>query len=181
LAATRPHDAASAIRLMASPERRAYRVRVERVESVMSERRYWIGVVSADHAEAAVANGFVQLAFGQARPLSRMQPGDGFAIYSPRTAQAAGKPLQAFTAIGRIGEGPVYAAPPVDPSPAFRRDVAYLDARPAPIRPLLARLSFIRNKDHWGAAFRFGVVRVPREDFAAIATAMGRDAVADFA
>jgi len=147
----------------------------------MSERRYWIGVVSADHAEAAVTSGFVQLAFGQARPLSRMQPGDGLAIYSPRTAQAAGKPLQAFTAIGRIGEGPVYAAPPVDPSPTFRRDVAYLDATPAPIKPLLEHLSFIRNKDHWGAAFRFGVVRVPRDDFAAIAAAMGRDAGADFA
>jgi hypothetical protein len=42
-------------------------------------------------------------------------------------------------------------------------------------------LSFIRSKTHWGAAFRFGLVRVPREDFALIATAMGRDAVVDFA
>jgi hypothetical protein len=151
-------------------------MRVEpRKETLMNERRYWIGVVSRDHAQAAVANGFVQLTFGQARPLERMQPGDGFAIYSPRTGQASGQPLQAFTAIGRIGDGPVYEAAPVDPSPAYRRSVAYLDATAAPIKPLLERLTFIRNKDHWGAAFRFGVVRVPREDFATIAAAMGRD------
>src|SRR5689334_24305969 len=103
----------------------------------MSERRYWIGVVSADHAEAAVTSGFVQLAFGQAAPLARMQPGDGLAIYSPRTAQPAGQPLQAFTAIGRIGDGPIYEVPAVDPPPTFRRNAAYLDATPAPIKPLL--------------------------------------------
>ena len=147
----------------------------------MNERRYWIGIISQDQAEAAVAQGFVQLSFGRAAPLARMQPGDGLAIYSPRTAHAAGEPLQAFTAIGRIADGPVYEAAPVDPSPMFRRDAAYLQATPAPIRPLLGELTFIRNKDHWGAAFRFGVVRVPRDDFAAIAAAMGRDADVDFA
>ena len=50
----------------------------------MSERRYWIGVVSQDHVEAAVAHGFVQLNHGKAGPLERMRPGDGFAFYSPR-------------------------------------------------------------------------------------------------
>jgi hypothetical protein len=63
----------------------------------------------------------------------------------------------------------------------FRRRAAYLSATPAPILPLLEQLSFIRNKTHWGAAFRFGVVRVPRDDFAAIALAMGRDPDIDFA
>jgi hypothetical protein len=41
-------------------------------------------------------------------------------------------------------------------------------------------LSFIRSKDHWGAAFRFGFLRVPEEDFARIAAAMGRDFARDF-
>jgi len=50
-----------------------------------------------------------------------------------------------------------------------------------PIKPLLPGLSFIRNKEHWGAAFRFGVVRVPRDDFSPIAAAMGRDPDVDFA
>ena len=41
------------------------------------------------------------------------------------------------------------------------------------MRPLIDELSFIRSKAHWGAAFRFGVVRVPEADFALIAAAMG--------
>ena len=51
---------------------------------------------------------------------------------------------------------------------------------PAPIRPPIDALTFIRSKTHWGAAFRFGVVRVPAEDFARIAAAMERDFGADF-
>ena len=47
----------------------------------MSERRYWIGVVAKDHVEAAVAQGFVQLNYGRAEALARMQPGDPHAIY----------------------------------------------------------------------------------------------------
>ena len=149
----------------------------------MSEHRYWIGVVSRDHVEAAVAHGFVQLGHGRAGPLERLRPGDGFAFYSPRESYPAGPPLQAFTAIGRVAQGPIYesGSAGAGDGPTFRRNVTYLDATPAPIKPLLERLTFIRSKQHWGAALRFGLVRVPREDFAAIASAMGRDPEADFA
>jgi len=147
----------------------------------MNERRYWIGVIAQDHVEAAVAQGFVQLNYGKAAPLARMRPGDGLAFYSPRERFPAGAPLQAFTAIGHIGDGPVFELPPTAPAPIYRRSAAWLDATPVPIRPLLEQLSFIRNKKHWGAAFRFGVLAVPRDDFAAIATAMGRDPDVDFA
>jgi hypothetical protein len=156
-------------------------LRDPREEDHMNERRFWIGVVSQDHVAAAVAHGFVQLSHGNAAPLSRMRPGDGIAFYSPRTSYPAGSPLQAFTAIGRVADGPVYAADDAERIPAFRRSAAYLDATPAPIKPLLERLTFIHSKTHWGAALRFGLVRVPREDFAAIAAAMGRDAAEDFA
>jgi len=147
----------------------------------MTERRYWIGVVSRAHVDAAVAKGLVQLNHGKAGPLERMRPGDGFAYYSPRESYPAGAPLQAFTAIGKITDGPMYEAGMINGDAAFRRGAAYFDAMPASIKPLVDRLSFIRSKTHWGAAFRFGLVRVPREDFAAIASAMGRDLDADLA
>ena len=147
----------------------------------MNERRYWIAVVPRDQVEIAVAQGFVQVNYGKAAPLARMQPGDGLACYSPRERFPDGPALQAFTGIGRVGDGDVFEVPPAEPSPVFRRSAAWLDATPAPIRPLLPELTFVRNKEHWGAAFRFGVVRVPREDFVAIASAMGRDPDVDFA
>ena len=147
----------------------------------MRECRYWIGVVSKDHVANAVAHGFVQLNHGKSEPLERMQPGDGFAFYSPRESYPNGAMLQAITAIGRVADGDVYETEMPGLGAVFRRNVKFLDATAAPIRPLVPQLTFIRSKTHWGAAFRFGLVRVPREDFALIATAMGRDAAVDFA
>ena len=148
----------------------------------MDLHNYWIGVVSKDHVEIGVAGSFTQLNHGKAAPLERMRAGDGFAFYSPRAAYPDGPPLQAFTAIGRVRDGVVYQAgqPNGQGFAPFRLGVDYLPARDAPIRPLIEDLSFIRSKSHWGAAFRFGFLRVPASDFALIAAAMGRDFAADF-
>ncbi|HQR12682.1 MAG TPA: EVE domain-containing protein [Casimicrobiaceae bacterium] len=151
----------------------------------MIVRNYWVGVVSRDHVALGVSGSFTQLNHGRAGPLERMRAGDGFAFYSPRTSHPHGPALQAFTAIGRIRDGTVYQArhgngAMENGAASFRLDVDYLPAREAPIRPLIEALSFIRSKTHWGAAFRFGFLRVPEEDFALIATAMGRDFGADF-
>lgn len=146
----------------------------------MSPRNYWIGVVSKNHVEQGVAGGFAQLNHGKAGPLERMQAGDGLVYYSPRTDFPEGEPLQAFTAIGRVASGAIFQANGAD-QPQFRREVHYLPAAEAPIKPLLDELSFIRSKQHWGAAFRFGFLRCPEEDFARIAAAMGRDFHRDFA
>ena len=154
----------------------------------MSERNYWVGVVSKDHVALGVTGGFTQLNHGKAGPLERMRAGDGFAFYSPRTAYPDGAPLQAFTAIGRIRDGNVYQVTlasrhiemGTDDFKPFRLAVDYLSAHDVPIKPLIEDLSFIRSKAHWGAAFRFGYLRVPEADFAKIAAAMGRDFARDF-
>jgi len=109
-----------------------------------------------------------------------MREGDGFAFYSPRVEHLYGAPLQAFTAIGRVGGGAIFQADEGDGFVAFRRAVDYLSAHEAPIKPLLEALSFIRNKAYWGAAFRFGFIKVPEVDFALIAAAMGREFARDF-
>lgn len=146
----------------------------------MSARNYWIGVVSRSHVAMGVAGGLTQLNHGKAGPLERMREGDGFAFYSPRDDYPYGAPVQAFTAIGRVAGSAIFQVDLGDGFVPFRRAVDYLAAREAPIKPLIDHLSFIRNKQHWGAAFRFGVVRVPEVDFAQIAAAMGRDFAADF-
>ncbi len=143
-------------------------------------RSYWIGVVARDHVARGVAGGFAQLNHGKAGALERMRAGDGFAFYSPRESHPDGPPVQAFTAIGRIRDGRIYQADAGDGFHPFRLDVAYLPARDAPIKPMLEALSFIRSKQHWGAAFRFGVVRIPERDFVRLAAAMGRDFAVDF-
>jgi hypothetical protein len=147
----------------------------------MTSRSFWIGVVAKDGVDAAVAGGYTQLNHGKAAPLERMRAGDGFAFYSPRASHPHGEPLQSFTAIGRVRSGTVYQGPADgDGARPFRLDVEYLPALPASVRPLLERLSFIRSKMHWGAPFRFGIVRIPAADFGLIAAAMGRSFVDDF-
>jgi len=146
----------------------------------MTTHAYWIGVVSKSHVDTAVAGGFAQVNHGKAGPLERMHAGDGFAYYSPRADYPDGAPLQAFTAIGRVRTGSVYQADAGADFRPFRVAIDYLPVTPAPVRPLIDALTLIRSKTYWGAAFRFGVVRVPAEDFARIAAAMGRDFTADF-
>ena len=145
----------------------------------VNDPRYWIGVVSKDHVAQAVRDGFAQLNHGKAGPLERMRAGDGFAYYSPRTTYPNGPMLQSFTALGRIKSGTVYQADMGDGFRPFRLDVDYVPVTDAPIKPLIADLGFIRSKEHWGAAFRFGVVQVPPADFARIAAAMGHTDVVE--
>jgi hypothetical protein len=136
----------------------------------MGNVQYWIAVASRDHVEASVAGGYVEINHGKSRPLERMRPGDAIACYSPRASWPDGARLQSFTAVGRVTAAPITQAP-AGHQP-FRRQVAWLPCTPAPIRPLLEELTFVHNLEHWGAAFRFGFLRVPREDFLRIAGAM---------
>lgn len=138
---------------------------------------YWIGVVSLNHVQRGVAGGFAQMNHGKQAPLRRMKAGDGLVYYSPRQFYPDGPPLQAFTAIGRIRDGRVY---PHDMThegvPGFvpwRIDVDFWPAQVAPIQPLIDTLECIADKRHWGAAFRYGQLRVSAQDFALIARAMG--------
>ena len=149
----------------------------------MSDRGHWIGVVSRAHVQIGVQGGFIQLNHGKKAPLQKLRAGDGLIMYSPRTAYPDGEALQAFTAIGVVTTGQVYQVEMGPDFKPYRVEVRFLEGHEAPIRPLIDRLSFIANKIHWGAAFRFGQVKIPAADFALIADAMDckgfREAVSD--
>jgi hypothetical protein len=136
----------------------------------MNDTRYWIAVAALDHVEAAVAGGYIEVNYGKAGPLERMRPGDRVAFYSPRTCAPEGEPLQAFTALGEVIDAPLFQAAAAHQP--FRRAVRWRGVTPAPVRPMLEAFEFVRNKRHWGAAFRFGYLRVGHDDFARIAAAM---------
>jgi EVE domain len=138
---------------------------------------YWIGVVSRSHVLRGVAGGFAQMNHGKQAPLKRMKAGDGLIYYSPCEAYPDGAPLQAFTALGFIRTGEVYAHDMTpDGVPGFvpwRIDMDYQAVQCAPIKPLIGQLDFIADKTHWGAAFRFGQIKISEADFQKIAKAMG--------
>ncbi len=133
--------------------------------------RYWIAVASAEHARKGKA-GFMQVNHGKAAPLRRLSPGDGVIYYSPTETFRGKDKLQAFTLIGRVKPGDIYAGEMAGGT-AYRRDVDYVEAADAPIAPLLDQLEFTRGRTNWGYQMRFGLFEISAHDFGRIAQAMG--------
>lgn len=135
--------------------------------------RYWIGVASLNHVQRGVVGGFCQLCHGKAQPLRRMNVGDWLIYYSPKKTFEGADPLQAFTAIGRVVGEQVYAFEMFPGFVPFRRDIRFdAGAQAVLIRPLIEQLDFIKDKRHWGQAFRYGHIEITRQDFELIATRM---------
>ncbi|WP_238654410.1 EVE domain-containing protein [Paenibacillus piscarius] len=143
--------------------------------TVLHPPSYWIGVVSASHVQRGVSGGFAQMCHGKSAPLRRMQPGDWLVYYSPRTEIRDGKPLQAFTAIGRVVDDHVYEYAMSATFVPYRRNIEYVPCQDARIEGLLDRLSFTRGKRNWGYPFRTGHFEINQEDFFTIAGAMHAD------
>ena len=134
--------------------------------------RYWIGVAAADHIARGVAGGFMQLNHGKLAPLKRVSPGDVVAYYSPVKVYGGDDKLQAFTAIGIVKDAEPYPGE-MGSFKAYRRDVDWREVKPAPIQPLLQKLSFTKDQKSWGYKFRFGFFEVEEADMDFIAEAMG--------
>ena len=133
--------------------------------------RYWIAVASAEHARRGKA-GFMQVNHGKEAPHRRVHPGDGVAYYSPTVTFGGKDKLRAFTLIGRVKPGDIYAGE-MGGWTAHRRDVAWVEAEDAPIAPLLEDLDFTKGKTNWGYQLRFGLFEISQHDFELIARAMG--------
>ncbi len=132
--------------------------------------RYWIGVTPYDHVLNGVKGGFCQLGHGKKPALEKIQPQDWIIYYSPRQHMAPdSQTLQAFSAIEQILTREIYQADLGDFKP-WRRDVGFLEvARIVPIRPLIAKLEFIKDPARWGDPFFRGHLEIGRTDFELIA------------
>ena len=137
-----------------------------------SEIANWVAVASAEHVAIGRAQGFMQVGHGKDGPLRRLHTGDRIAYYSPVRVLGTKDACQAFTAIGTVRDERVYQGAMAGGFEPFRKDVDWLDAHEAPIRPLLDALSFTQGKSNWGYAFRLGLLKVTADDMALIAQAM---------
>ena len=138
----------------------------------MPEGRCWVNVVSLDHVEAGVAGGFTQADHGKPDRLRRLSRGDRIALYSPWTRVRSGQPLQQLTALGTVVDDRPRPVDLPDGRSPWRLGVAFEDVTPADVHPLLPRLSFVTDLEHWGLAFRRGLFEVPATDMDLIAAAL---------
>ena len=137
---------------------------------MVSDPRHFIVVASRDHVRAAVAGGFIQAGHGKAAPLKRLRPGDRVACYSPKTTFGGAEACQKFTALGTVAEGDIY-----DSGGGLchaRRACTFEEVGDADVRPLLGKLSFVKDPKAWGVHFRKGLFQITPTDFAHIARAM---------
>jgi predicted RNA-binding protein len=137
--------------------------------------KYWIIVASKDHVQRGLAGGFIQANHGKATPLKRMQAGDWVIFYSPKLEYDKPEKCQCFTAIVRVVEDDVYQQDMGGGFVPFRRKVQFLPSNDVSILSLINDLTFIKDKTHWGAPFRFGTLQIPEEDFQLIAEKMVED------
>lgn len=131
----------------------------------------WIAVAAAEHVAAGAREGIFACSHGDGRAAGRPAEGDRFAYYAPREGLNAGAPVQVFVALGRILDAAPSPHRMMGLDLMVRRASYEIEAR-APVRPLLPRLSFVKDPVHWGMAFRRGLFAVSGEDFARIEAAL---------
>eukprot|EP00744_Colponema_vietnamica_P026886 GILI01040051.1.p1 GENE.GILI01040051.1~~GILI01040051.1.p1 ORF type:complete len:173 (-),score=8.75 GILI01040051.1:27-545(-) len=144
----------------------------------------WVVVASRDHVKTGVLGGFTQACHGKKFPLGSMKEGEWVVWYSGKNqfeSVCGGKGCktksssqktnlcQKFTAIGQVAPGEIYEAELETEGKgkwtAWRKNIDFhKGAKEVDVRPLISRLKFIRNKEKWGGAFRFGCFRIPQED-----------------
>ena len=134
--------------------------------------KYWIGVASKEHVLHGVEGGFCQLCHGKAQPLKRMKTGDWIIYYSSKEVFQEKTLCQKFTAIGQVIGEDVYEFEMFAGFTPYRRDIRFLQSNDVDIRPLIASLDFIQNKQRWGFPFRYGHFEISESDFTLIAKEM---------
>ena len=142
---------------------------------IVTERNdtsYWIVVASRDHVQRALEQGICQVCHGKEPQLKRMSAGDWVVFYSSKERYRGAERCRRFSAIGKVRDEPVYQVRTDEYFAPFRRSVEYYPCSEVPIEPLIPLLSFIRSKKSWGYAFKFGLIRIPRQDFLSIASRM---------
>lgn len=134
--------------------------------------KYWIAVASREHVLRGVDGGFCQVCHGKGVPLRRMKGGDWIIYYSSKEQFGADEKCQRFTAIGQIKNDVIIQADMGNNFHPFRRDVAFQPCEEVAIQPLIPQLGFIKDKQHWGAPFRYGLLEISATDFQLIASQM---------
>jgi EVE domain len=135
-------------------------------------KKYWINTVSFEHVQKGIEGGFTQADHGKAVNIKRLSIDDMVVFYSPKTKFENGKPLQKFTAIGIVTDAEPYQVEMTSTFHPWRCNIKFLKCEQSPIKDLIEKLEFIKDKKKWGFPFRRGLFGIPEKDFRLIADSM---------
>ncbi len=134
--------------------------------------KYFIICASKNHVLKGVEGGFAQAGHGRKDLMSKPSQGDWVVYYSSKDQFENGKPLQMFTAVGRIVDDEPYQSNTHANFKPYRRGVKYKESHEAGIRTLIEELSFIKNKKRWGFYLISGFREIVKDDFEIIKHSM---------
>lgn len=134
--------------------------------------KYFLICASRDHVISGVEGGFAQAGHGRKDFISKPSKGDWVVFYSSKNKFEKGKPLQKFTAIGKVVDEEPYQPNAGANFKPYRRNVEFKKVQETEIRPLLEHLTFIKNKVKWGFYLISGFREISKEDYNVIKSAM---------
>ena len=134
--------------------------------------KYFLIGASKDHVTKGVEGSFAQAGHGRKDLISKPSKGDWIIYYSSKDKFENGNLLQKFTAAGQLTDDQPYEVSAREGFKAFRREVHYKKWKETEIRPLIEKLSFIKNKKKWGFSLISGFREISKEDFEIIKDAM---------
>jgi len=134
--------------------------------------KYFLIVASKDHVLTGVKKGIAQAGHGRKDFISKPTRGDWIVYYSSKDKFEDGKTYQKFTAMGQISDDEPYQPDTKKKFKPYRRNVDYKVCHESQIRPLIEKLSFIKNKKRWGFYLMSGFREISKGDFEVIKHAM---------
>lgn len=137
--------------------------------------KFWVCVVSKEHALRGINGEFVQACHGKRAPLARMKSGDCVTFYCPNLTFLGKEKYQKFLGFGTVKTGQVYQFQMSDDFIPFRLDVEFTpnsDQLSVNVYELIEKLEFIKDKRHWGFMFRFGHFEISQHDYELIVNKM---------
>lgn len=141
----------------------------------MTTRKYWIGVASMKHVEAAVKAGVFAMGPEKENAAARPAKGDWFAYYTPAEGMERDEAIREITAIGQIEDDEPDMRDMPDDGQSYSRRATYHGEGTADIYDLLDDFSFIKDKAHWGVHFHRSLLEVTKDDMLAIARKLNVD------
>jgi predicted RNA-binding protein len=139
--------------------------------------RYWINTVCESHVRRGYNGGFTQACHGRRVGLDKLSKGDKIIFYAPRISiERSAAACQKFIAHGTITDSRSYQVEVTSTFKPFRRKMEFSPASEiteVSVGPMIEELDFIKNKKHWGLAFRTGLFQISEKDYELIASKMG--------
>ena len=128
---------------------------------------YWVICITEDNLQIALQEQILGFKQSKCTRVRSFSPGDAVTFYVSRVALTSYRPVQKFVGQAEVKNKPYKSTEIIWKGDLFpiRIELKSISNASCEIKPLIDKLSFIKNKKHWGGVFMGGILRIPASDF----------------